>query len=549
MSEARATADSRRVLRRGAGWLRYGTERPAPAPGPALLVLAWLTLGVGLGSSGRLTYHEAIVAQGAREMLAGGDWRVPTLGGIPWLEKPPLLHWAVAAIGWASGGVDEWVARLPSAVAATLLALGVSRLATRGFGPAVGRLAGLVQLTTSWAVVRGRLCESDMPLACLVTWAMVGFSRISREGAEGRGADGFARPDSGSFATASPRSSASLREAVPFFALLGATALAKGIVFGGVLVAATIACLLVWDRDRATALKLVHPLGWLLAGLIALAWPLEVLRIHPAAMDLWKLHVADRLASRSSHFAGEPPVGYLLSPLLQTLPWTPLALAGAWRSWGRAARERYGPDRPLWVWAIVPAVLVSLASVRNAHYLIYALPPWSVWAALGLVQWERRRPGVSALGRWAFVLGGVGCAVGFAWLGPRFDHRGAEWAWYSGVSRRLDPGEPLVLLHDDWDRLPYPTPNGPVPHDLAVRLFYLDRPGVTWHRGPETLVAPADSFAVIARERDLPALGRLGRVEELARSPAIRWDRAYSLYRIRRVPREHLITTVDPSAS
>ncbi|MBV8267085.1 MAG: hypothetical protein JO252_12220, partial [Planctomycetaceae bacterium] len=47
-------------------------------PRSALIVgLASVTLGVGLGRSGRRTYHEAFVAQGAREMIAGGDLVVP----------------------------------------------------------------------------------------------------------------------------------------------------------------------------------------------------------------------------------------------------------------------------------------------------------------------------------------------------------------------------------------------------------------------------------------------------------------------------------------
>lgn len=494
---------ARRALHR-----RLARLEPAPDRSwPGLLALAWLCLGVGLGSSGRLTYHEAIVAQGAREMLAGGSWLIPTLDGVPWLEKPPLLHWLVAGLGLAFGGIDEWVARLPSALAAGLLALGVARIATMGFGPAVGRLAGLVQLTTSWTVVRGRLCESDMLLACLVTGTMAAF--------------------------------ASLREIWFFFALLGATALAKGIGFGGALIIATIVAVLLWNRDGATFRRLLNPAGWLLAGAIALAWPLSVLQIQPEALSVWTLHVTDRFAARSSQFAGEPLGGYLLSPFLQTLPWTPLALAGAWRSLERAKTQRNGPDRLLWAWAVVPAVVVSLASVRNAHYLIYSLPPWSIWAALGLKRLgERwlargyRREPIRRVAVLLFTAIGLGCGLGYAWLGPRFDHRGREWSWYAEASRQLEPGEPLVLLYDDWDREPYPTPFGPVPPDLAVRLFYLDRPDVTWRRGPETLRPPSDHFAVIARDRDVAALRRFGRVEAIARGPATRWDRAYTLYRI-----------------
>jgi 4-amino-4-deoxy-L-arabinose transferase-like glycosyltransferase len=479
------------------------------------IAVAASTLGVGLGSS-RLSYHEAIVAQVGRELLAHGDWLVPTLDGRPWLEKPPLAPWLVAGLGWIAGGVDETVARLPSALAAALLAAGVAVLAGRLFGTTIGRLAGLVQLTTLWTVRHGRLAEADILLACLVTWGLASLERIR----------------------SSPRPSPALRE-MPFLLLLGTTSLAKGLGFGGALMLAAVGMLLAWDRDRATFRKLLSPVGLVLAALIALAWPLRVLARYPEALDLWSLHTAGRFAARPGHFASEPFGLYVLAPLWQVLPWTPLAIAGAWRSWRRAKVERFGPDRLLWAWAAAPAVLVTIASVRNAHYLIYALPPLSIWAALGLARigerlaargWDEPRLRRAAVVLFAAI--GLGCAFGFAWAAPRLDRRGVEWGWYAEAARRLEPGEPLVLLYDDWDRDPYPTPFGPFPHDLAVRRFYLDRPNVTWHRGPESLKAPAPRFAVIARDRDVPALRRLGRVEELARGPAGRWDRTYLLLRI-----------------
>ena len=46
----------------------------------------------------------------------------------------------------------------------------------------------------------------------------------------------------------------------------------------------------------------------------------------------------------------------------------------------------------------------------------------------------------------------------------------------------------LTLLYDDWDRNPYESPFGLIPHDLAVRLFYLGR-SACWHIGPSSLLA------------------------------------------------------------
>jgi hypothetical protein len=132
--------------------------------------------------------------------------------------------------------------------------------------------------------------------------------------------------------------------------------------------------------------------------------------------------------------------------------------------------------------------------------------------------------------------------IGFWLAGSWLNHRGAEGAFYELIGRQAPHGEPLVLLYDDWDRDPYLTPFGPIPHDLAVRLFYLSRPAC-WHFGVAELVNhgtatcrdchPSISpLLVLGRERDLPALGQLGPLEVLARGSGMRWDRAYLVARL-----------------
>jgi len=485
--------------------------------------LAALTLGVGLGGSSRLTYHEAFVAQAAREMIASGDPLTPTLGGRPWLEKPPLAVWLVVLAGRAAGGVGESAARLPSAVAAALLAVGVARLAARRFGTPAGLLAGLVQATTAWTVTRGRLAEADMLLACLITWTIVAFDRLRTPAG---GSDG---PRGGRWA---------------FFALLGLTALAKGIGFGAVLVLSVVALVVAWDRDRGTLARLRFWPGWALAGVLGLAWPTLAALRHPSALGLWATHVTDRLAARPTQFTGEPWSEYAPALALMLLPWAPLAAVGAWRTLPRAfgSRGRGGCDRLLWAWAVGPLLLLSLATVKQAHYAIHALPPCSVWAAFGLLRlgerlqasrgWSPVRVRRTTWG--AFGVLGLAYALGFALLGPRLDRRGVEWAFYQDAARRLRPGEPVALLYHvpEWDRLPYETPFGPVPHDWAVRLFYLHNHPAPCLFGLDELPTGPAPFAVIGRESDLPGLSRLGRVETLAQGPPVRSDRTYRLYRV-----------------
>jgi 4-amino-4-deoxy-L-arabinose transferase-like glycosyltransferase len=112
------------------------TSRPGIAAALGVVGLCLLALGPGLGSESRLSYHEGFVAQGAREILASGDWSAPTIGGRPWLEKPPLPFWTAAVAGAIAGDVSPMAARLPSALAATALALGAATLAAAASAPA-----------------------------------------------------------------------------------------------------------------------------------------------------------------------------------------------------------------------------------------------------------------------------------------------------------------------------------------------------------------------------------------------------------------------------
>jgi 4-amino-4-deoxy-L-arabinose transferase-like glycosyltransferase len=531
-----------------------------------LLALSALVLLPGLGGSGRLSYHEAFVAQGAREMLDSGGWAYPTIGGRPWLEKPPLPWWLVAATGRIAGGVDEAVARLPSAIAATLLVLGVALLAARHYGPGLGLLAGAVQATTAWTVLRGRLAEADVLLACLITWAIVAFDRMIEDDDEAGTRWRWAR--------------------WMFFVLLGLTSLVKGIGFGAVLIAAVVAVAILWRRDRAAMRRLMFPAGSMAALVLSIAWPTAMVVWHGAgAPALWAMHVTDRLAAHPSAFAGEPWWEYVSGLLIQAMPWTPLACVGAWHSLRRAvvgpgsggARGGIVPaavfagDRLLWAWSAAPLALLSLATVKNAHYAIAAQVPWSIWAALGLSRlagrlvrhgWTPHRLRRTAVA--GFTAVGLAYGLGFWLLGPRLDRRGVEWAFYESAARLLPPGEPVTLLYDDWDRNPYESPFGAFPHDLAVRLFYLGRPATVVEgrgtrdegRGGEdrtglpSLLAPRPSplapFYLIGRDRDRPALERLGRVEALAHGPAVRFDRTYTMFRI--TPARAMLDPAPPVA-
>jgi len=69
-------------------------------------------------------HHEeprrAIIAQ---EMLISGSYLVPTVYGELYNKKPPLQNWFIALFGYIDKKVSNLDARLPSIIAAMLVAV------------------------------------------------------------------------------------------------------------------------------------------------------------------------------------------------------------------------------------------------------------------------------------------------------------------------------------------------------------------------------------------------------------------------------------------
>src|SRR5262245_16230565 len=104
--------------------MRAEEPRTGRRTAPAALWLALLAAALsappflaGLGSTGLSEPDEGRNAEVAREMLASGDWVTPRINDAVYLDKPPLFFWAAAA-SLGLTGVNEWGARLPSALAA-----------------------------------------------------------------------------------------------------------------------------------------------------------------------------------------------------------------------------------------------------------------------------------------------------------------------------------------------------------------------------------------------------------------------------------------------
>src|SRR5262245_7326776 len=83
-----------------------------------------------LGSHDLWPPDEPRFALVAKEMWQRGDYSVLSLNDHLYTDKPPLFFWAINGFGRILGGIDEWAARLPSAVSTLLAMLLIERLGT-----------------------------------------------------------------------------------------------------------------------------------------------------------------------------------------------------------------------------------------------------------------------------------------------------------------------------------------------------------------------------------------------------------------------------------
>src|SRR5947209_10649369 len=110
----------------------------------ALLLSAGAALFLlNLGGPSLWDVDEGRNATAAGEMLEADEWVIPTFNATLRSHKPVLLYW-LQMTAYRAFGVNEFAARLPSALAALLTILVTYELGRRAFDAATGLLAGLV---------------------------------------------------------------------------------------------------------------------------------------------------------------------------------------------------------------------------------------------------------------------------------------------------------------------------------------------------------------------------------------------------------------------
>lgn len=274
----------------------------------ALLLTLWLA---GLGLAPLIDVDEGAFSEASREMLASGDWGHTTLHGADRFDKPILIYWFQAA-SMALFGVNEFAARLPSAIAALMWCLAALRFAEGWLGSQVERAAVGIVATSLGVMLIGRAATADALLNALMCWACLDLWR---------------HLDS--------REKGPLRRA---FFWMGLGLLTKGPVACLVPGMAVTLYLLSCGQLRRLREVLGDPLAWVILLLTAVPWYAYALHRHGMAfIDGFILqHNVNRFMQAKEGHGGSPFYTLLVAPLLM-LPWTPLLVGVGARP---KARER-----------------------------------------------------------------------------------------------------------------------------------------------------------------------------------------------------------------
>jgi 4-amino-4-deoxy-L-arabinose transferase-like glycosyltransferase len=351
-----------------------------------------------LWSYGLWEPDEARYAEIAREMVASGNYLIPHLNYVIYIEKPPLLYW-LTALSYHIFGVNEFAARFFGATFAVVGVAATSYFALRGFGRRHALLAGAILATMPIYAVLGQVLTTDMILAVLMTVASFALFMHWRDGGK--------------------------------WCWLAYLAMALGILAKGpvavVLPVAAMLAFLAWQGELRGAIRRFHAIGGAIAVLaIAAPWFIYTIVRVPGYFDFY--FVGEYVKRVFEHSYSHPePIWYYLPVLAGgLLPWSAMVPLMTWRAMAPNPARRY-----CLILAVVIVGAFSLASAKLIPYILPALPPIAILIADGIIScaWPEaaadgaglRPPDTRILGESGVLLGLLGAGtVGAAILAAHF---------------------------------------------------------------------------------------------------------------------------------
>jgi 4-amino-4-deoxy-L-arabinose transferase-like glycosyltransferase len=344
-----------------------------------VLVLSSITAGWML-SVRSLDNHECFVSVAAREMLASGNWVMPTFNGQLRLQKTPLSYWLVAGVAKATGKVDEFAARLPSAAFAVFSVCAILYFVRQWLSLRVAIICAGVWLTSFGYIRYSHNARPEMALTFFVTLCFLSFY---------------------SAITACSRKNQIVYMLV-FWVSFGLGNLAKGPAPIPLVLVPLFVYMAITRQWRLTG-KLLPVCGVLIFLAIMLPWPLAAAYKVNWDLVLWKHEFVDRFFGE--YAKGRYPVYfYFLIMFKYAAPWIYFLLTAFASPFFKVWGEKRNVMKFVWLWFVADFVFLTISGGKRQHYLLPQMPAIAILAGIILEDMIFTRKAFSARqARW--VLG------------------------------------------------------------------------------------------------------------------------------------------------
>ena len=347
---------------------------------------------------------EAYVFGGILDMLKDGDWAVVKVGGIPFVEKPPLYHWLGVAM---TKIFSPWLAlhdaaRLASGVFVAMMAAACAWASHLLWGPGRGRVGALMALSAAGLLTNAQLMITDLPQMAGFALAIAGFAASHK-----------ARRWAG----------------LVIGAGAGVGFLGKGVLAPAVIGCCALVLPLAFAQWRTR--RYLRDLAWAFACAIPFVtvWPAALWMHSPALFRewLWDNNVGRFLGFSVPYLGAATERGFWL----ETWPWFLFPLwifvARAILRDRRAFAKCAGAQIGLTMAACIAIVLATSASAR-AIYALPMIPPLALVAARPAPHGDMFTDGVLYVLGMGFAFA-VAAVVWCGWASLVFTGHSPEWPW------------------------------------------------------------------------------------------------------------------------
>jgi 4-amino-4-deoxy-L-arabinose transferase-like glycosyltransferase len=301
---------------------------------------------------------EGRYAEIPREMLAGGDWVIPHLNGLAYIEKPPLQYWATA-IAYKVFGLQEWVARLWTGLTGWLMVVLAYFAGRRLWGRDAGWRAGVICGSALMPFVMGHLLTLDTALSFFMVASVLAITVAQQLRQSATASDGWM---------------------LVAWITAACALLSKGLV-GIVLPGAVFVLYTLWQRDFGAWRHLNFRAGLPAFLLIALPWHVLAQRRHSDFFDFYI--VREHFLRFSTKIADRYEPWWFFIPVLLagTLPWWPQLLRALCAYRRTAPLGSFDARRILWLWIAFVLVFFSASDSKLMPYILPVIPAIALLAA------------------------------------------------------------------------------------------------------------------------------------------------------------------------